>query len=114
MIENWGRITGMKPEHVKNFIIKNSRRLGQVLLEQSLLLLALWQDPEISKKTKTMIAAALVYLISPLDAIPDFLAPFGFTDDATVIAALLGTLKLIIKPEHRAAAKAKAKKILGR
>ena len=102
----------MKTEQIKNFIIKNSKRLGNALLEQALLLLTLWQDPAISKKTKTMIAAALVYLISPFDAIPDFLVPFGFTDDATVIATLLAALNLVVKPEHRAAAKAKAKELL--
>jgi len=99
----------MNKEQINQFISKNAKRLGQVLIEQALLLLALWQDPTISKKVKTMIAAALLYLISPFDAIPDFFVPLGFTDDATVIAGLISTLNLVIKPEHRAAAKAKAK-----
>ena len=31
------------------------------------------------------IIGALVYLVSPLDIIPDFLVPFGFTDDISVV-----------------------------
>lgn len=31
------------------------------------------------------IIGALVYLVSPMDLIPDFMIPFGFTDDVSVI-----------------------------
>lgn len=51
-------------------------------------------DREISYKNKTILVAALVYFLSPLDAVPDFL-PGGFADDITVmLAALYATGKI--------------------
>jgi uncharacterized membrane protein YkvA (DUF1232 family) len=41
----------------------------------------------------TMIAAALLYFLSPLDLIPDFLGPIGFTDDAVVLAFVFKSLR---------------------
>ena len=46
------------------------------------------KDPLLSWKQRGMLIAALVYLISPLDGVPDFL-PGGYLDD---ISLLLGTL----------------------
>jgi len=36
---------------------------------------------------------ALIYLLSPVDAIPDVIPVAGFADDATVIAAAVATIK---------------------
>ena len=49
---------------------------------------------------KASVALALVYFISPVDAIPDMLVPFGFADDATVIAATLKTIGAHLTSEH--------------
>ena len=43
------------------------------------------------KRLLLMVAASL-YILSPLDAVPDFLLPFGIIDDAFVITWLVGTL----------------------
>lgn len=43
-------------------------------------------------KRLLLMAAASLYIISPLDAVPDFLLPFGIVDDAFVITWLFGTL----------------------
>jgi len=48
--------------------------------------------------------AALAYFIMPADMIPDILVGIGLTDDAAVIAAVMGMLASHIKPHHRAAA----------
>ena len=40
-------------------------------------------------KRSILIVAALIYLVSPLDLIPDFLLPFGFLDDAVVLLMLI-------------------------
>lgn len=37
--------------------------------------------------------AALMYFLSPIDAVPDALAVVGFVDDAAVIAAAVATIK---------------------
>jgi uncharacterized membrane protein YkvA (DUF1232 family) len=38
------------------------------------------------------IVAAILYLISPLDVIPDFIPVAGYADDAAVIAWVLNSL----------------------
>ncbi len=44
-------------------------------------------------KAVAAIAAAVVYVVSPFDLIPDFLGPLGFTDDAVVLALTWGLVK---------------------
>ena len=58
-------------------------------------------DPKTPAYTKGIIAAALAYFVSPADAIPDFIAGIGFTDDASVIATVLATVSTNITDEHR-------------
>ena len=41
---------------------------------------------DVSHRTLLMVVAALVYFVSPLDAIPDWLVAFGFVDDLAVLA----------------------------
>lgn len=47
---------------------------------------------EVPMKTITLITAALIYLVSPVDAIPDFLIGIGFVDDGVVIAYVFNSL----------------------
>jgi uncharacterized membrane protein YkvA (DUF1232 family) len=37
-------------------------------------------------KAVAAVAAAVIYVVSPFDLIPDFLGPIGFTDDVLVLA----------------------------
>ncbi|WNB91445.1 YkvA family protein [Bacillus sp. NEB1478] len=46
----------------------------------------------ISKKSMLLIVASLLYFVSPIDAVPDFLIGAGLLDDATVLAFLFKTL----------------------
>lgn len=65
--------------------------------------LAAWyatQDPKTPLAAKGIILGALAYFVMPVDAIPDIFAGIGFTDDATVIAAVLATLGAHLKPRH--------------
>jgi uncharacterized membrane protein YkvA (DUF1232 family) len=39
-----------------------------------------------------------------MDAIPDFIAGFGYTDDAAVLAAVVSVVARHIRPKHRIAA----------
>lgn len=52
-------------------------------------------------KSVAAIAGALLYLINPLDVIPDLIVGFGLLDDATIIAFCL---KLVEGDLHRYAA----------
>ena len=44
-------------------------------------------------KAIAALAAAALYVVSPIDLVPDFLGPLGFTDDALVVALTWGLLK---------------------
>ncbi len=71
--------------------------------------LALWwcaKDPETPAAARAMMFAALAYFVLPTDLIPDVLAGVGFTDDAAVIAAVIGIAARHVKPRHKAAAQA--------
>jgi uncharacterized membrane protein YkvA (DUF1232 family) len=70
--------------------------------------LAAWfavQDDETPTAAKGMMLAALAYFVLPTDAIPDFIAGLGYTDDAAVLMAVLGLVGRHIKPRHREAAR---------
>jgi uncharacterized membrane protein YkvA (DUF1232 family) len=48
---------------------------------------------DISKKSVVMIVGALLYFVSPIDAVPDLLAGIGLLDDVAVIGFVAGQLK---------------------
>jgi len=57
--------------------------------------IALYQmikDPSVSWVKKAAAIGALVYVISPIDAIPDVIPVLGLTDDAAVIMAVVAML----------------------
>ncbi len=56
------------------------------------LLARITRDPRVSVKRKTFAAAALVYVVSPIDLIPDFIAGIGQLDDLIVVAIALNHL----------------------
>ena len=47
---------------------------------------------EIPVKTIILITAALIYFVSPVDTIPDFLIGIGFVDDISVIGYVFSAL----------------------
>lgn len=47
-------------------------------------------------------AAAVVYGVSPVDVIPDFLGPLGFADDAVAgVAAVVGIIATLLSGRKR-------------
>jgi len=62
-------------------------------------------DPRTPIQARAVLMAALAYFVLPVDVIPDFIAGFGFTDDATVLYAALRTVGRYIRDDHRAEAK---------
>ncbi|WP_421864482.1 YkvA family protein [Parvibaculum sp.] len=63
------------------------------------------RDPETPTRVRATLLAALAYFVMPVDFIPDIIAAFGFTDDATVLMAALGLVSSYMKPRHRKAAR---------
>lgn len=62
-------------------------------------------DPTTPLKARGVLFAALAYFIIPTDMVPDIIAGFGFTDDATVLATALGIVGAQIREPHRRAAR---------
>ena len=50
---------------------------------------------------KAVLMGAVAYFVTPADVIPDFVAGFGFTDDAAVLVAAIKAIGANLKAEHR-------------
>ena len=61
-----------------------------------------WQDTRTPKRVKWTLVSALVYLLSPIDALPDFL-PGGFGDDLGVLVTALAVAGTVGKEHHQQA-----------
>ena len=70
-------------------ISKIAKRAGSKLLYAALILYYTLQSESVSLKDKTMILAALGYLISPLDVMPDAIPIAGLSDDLGVLLYVL-------------------------
>jgi len=89
--------------------VKDDLRLLQALC------LAWWRGEyrAISAKALLSVVAALLYFLSPIDAIPDWLLGVGYVDDIAVLAWLMNTWRTELDffrawhdrqtPEHQAA-----------
>lgn len=78
--------------------------------------LAVWycaKDDDTPIAAKGMMLAALAYFVMPLDAIPDFIAGLGYTDDAAVFTALMAVIGRNLKPSHKLAAQRDIERLRG-
>ena len=62
-------------------------------------------DPATPHRVRAILLGALIYFIMPFDAVPDFLAGIGYTDDITVLLAAISLVRTHITPAHRDAAR---------
>ena len=78
-----GRILGKSPSNLQGFFseIKALIRLVKAYSTGAY--------TDLSKTALILIVAGLIYLVNPLDLVPDFLIGVGFLDDATVIGFVL-------------------------
>ena len=84
------------------------KKAGQEVVEKALMLFYALSDENVPMWAKTVIAGALVYFISPVDAIPDLL-PGGYVDDLAVMASALATTYIYISDETMEMARRKAR-----
>ncbi len=57
-------------------------------------------------RVRRVMIAAPAYFVIPTDAVPDFIAGLGFTDDAAVLATAIGLVSGHVKPRHHVRARA--------
>lgn len=88
---------------LKKFAVK----AGHSVVYTALLLYYTLQKPELPKKAKVTILAALGYFILPLDLIPDFAVGIGYTDDLGALGVALIQVAMYIDDDVKQKAKAK-------
>ena len=67
-------------------------------------LVAAWYcavDAATPMHVRGVLLAALAYFLLPADAVPDIIAGIGFTDDAAVVATVLGMFARHVTVEHK-------------
>jgi uncharacterized membrane protein YkvA (DUF1232 family) len=84
----------------------NAKSMGLDLAYSALVLYYALQDPNMPSWARAKAYGALGYLIFPADAVPDWW-PGGYTDDAAVIAAALGTVAMHIDDSAKRSARSK-------
>ena len=57
-------------------------------------------DPATPFRAKAILLGALAYFVMPVDALPDWLAVVGFTDDAAVLIAAVHAVRANLTPDH--------------
>lgn len=63
-------------------------------------------DPRTPARAKAILLAALAYFIAPVDAVPDFVAGLGFSDDLAVLLLAIRTMREHLLPDHYERARA--------
>ncbi len=65
------------------------------------------QKPDVPKRVKIIVIGALAYFIAPIDAIPDFVAGIGYTDDLGALMAALLQASLYVDDDVKDKARVK-------
>ena len=76
------------------------RNLGQLNLgaiERLRLGWRLLRDPRIPTWPKLLVPLAVLYVISPIDIIPDFLLVIGQVDDVSVIGLIVAVIAMLVR-----------------
>ncbi|MCB2053819.1 MAG: DUF1232 domain-containing protein [Geminicoccaceae bacterium] len=92
----------------RRFWAKLARTLSRLPFAEDLA--AAWycaRDPDTPAYVRGLLFGAVAYFILPTDMIPDVILGLGFTDDASVLTAVIVAVGRNIRPEHRRRARLK-------
>ncbi len=94
--------TAEKIKFVEENLWEKLERVGKKIsfAKDLLALVKYMRDPYVSWHRKAIVVAALIYFISPIDAIPDIAPLIGYLDDLGVITALLKYLGQELVPYY--------------
>jgi Uncharacterized conserved protein len=76
-----------------------AKQLARLLPDLAVLLRGLLRDPRVPRSSKILVGFALVWVISPIDLLPEFLPVIGPLDDVLVVALVLRHLVKRAGPE---------------
>tara|TARA_Y100001968_G_scaffold320056_1_gene352497 strand:- start:585 stop:953 length:369 start_codon:yes stop_codon:yes gene_type:complete len=79
----------------RQVLLKAGRAIAKPALEAFEMII----DPSTPPQARVTMLAALTYLITPIDLIPDFLPVGGFSDDLVALTAVISIWKTHITPE---------------
>jgi uncharacterized membrane protein YkvA (DUF1232 family) len=86
--------------HGEGWMIMVRRNLGRLdfnVIERLRLGWRLLRDPRIPAWPKLLVPIAAIYVISPVDVIPDFLLVLGQIDDLSVIGLILAVITMLVR-----------------
>lgn len=83
-------------ENLFQFIERIGKKLAQGAINSIKFLYNAMVDPRTPIDAKLIAIAALIYLISPFDIIPDILPGIGFVDDVAAITAAVASISVIL------------------
>lgn len=86
------------------------KRRFRIFREEVLVLYFALRHPATPLASKAIVVLTLAYLISPLDAIPDFIPVAGFLDDIVLVPFLINTSVKMLPLHVKAASAEKARK----
>jgi uncharacterized membrane protein YkvA (DUF1232 family) len=81
-------VDGDRPETPRDTL----REIALFLPNFLILLKRLFGDPRVPRKSKLILGATIVYLVSPIDVVPDFLPGVGQLDDLVVALLALHSI----------------------
>lgn len=76
---------------------RNLGKLDLGVFERLRLGWRLLRDPRIPTWPKLLVPLAIVYVISPVDALPDLMPILGWTDDISVIGLVLAVITMLVR-----------------
>ncbi len=91
-------------------LLRRLNRAARLLKSRLLELYYAYQDPALPWKAKIPVAAALLYALSPIDLIPDFIPVLGYLDDVIILSALFTVALRSIPPDILESARERARK----
>jgi len=76
-----------------------AKQLARLLPDLAALLRGLLRDPRVPRSSRVLLGFAIVWVISPIDLLPEFLPVIGPLDDVIVVALVLRHLVKRAGPE---------------
>jgi uncharacterized membrane protein YkvA (DUF1232 family) len=78
-----------------------AKQVARLLPDLAALLRGLLHDPGVPRRSKVLVGLAMVWVVSPIDLLPEFLPIIGPLDDVIVVALVLRHLIKRAAPDGR-------------